>query len=192
MLTNIPNQTCLLFSKIFHSEICSSIMRANQNWFIFVILEGIVWLYRYTLSMCIYGWNSTCTELSEFSRARMGCKSALLIASNIIWLPLPESKVHVANTASIWGREDPGWPHISPIDFAIWVILHRSISWINAIATTSYTNHNIQSRSITLSQVCLLLIGWKEMGDIIQCRNTVDKQMRLSGFSRWRSKPAVP
>ena len=158
----------------------------------FCYLGGIVWLYSYTLSMCIYGWNSTCTELSEFSRAIIGCKPASLIVSDIIWLPAPDSKVHVANIASIWGRQDPSWPHISPIDFAIWVILHRSISWINAIVTISTANHNIHSRSITLSQVCLLLIGWKEMGDIIQCRNTVDKQMRLSGFSRWRSKPTVP
>ena len=33
----------------------------------------------------------------------------------------PESKVHGANMGSIWGRQDPGGPHVGPMNFAIWV-----------------------------------------------------------------------
>ena len=32
----------------------------------------------------------------------------------------PDSKVHGANMGPIWGREDPGGPHVSPMNYAIW------------------------------------------------------------------------
>ena len=32
---------------------------------------------------------------------------------------IPDSKVHGANMGPIWGRQDPGGPHVSPMDFAI-------------------------------------------------------------------------
>ena len=34
----------------------------------------------------------------------------------------PDSKVHGANMGSIWGRQDPGGPHVGPMNFVIWVI----------------------------------------------------------------------
>ena len=33
----------------------------------------------------------------------------------------PDSKVRGANMGSIWGRQDPGGPHVGPMNFAIWV-----------------------------------------------------------------------
>ena len=33
----------------------------------------------------------------------------------------PESQIHGANMGPIWGRQDPGGPHVGPMDFAIWV-----------------------------------------------------------------------
>ena len=33
----------------------------------------------------------------------------------------PNSKVHGAHMGSIWGRQDPGGPHVGPMNFAIWV-----------------------------------------------------------------------
>ena len=33
----------------------------------------------------------------------------------------PESKVHRTKMGSIWGREDPGGPHVGPMNFVIWV-----------------------------------------------------------------------
>ena len=33
----------------------------------------------------------------------------------------PDSKVHVANMGPIWGRQDPGGPHVGPMNFTIWV-----------------------------------------------------------------------
>ena len=35
----------------------------------------------------------------------------------------PDSKIHGANVGPIWGRQDPGGPHVGPINFAIWDII---------------------------------------------------------------------
>ena len=32
----------------------------------------------------------------------------------------PDSKVHGANMGPIWGGQDPGGPHVGPMNFAIW------------------------------------------------------------------------
>ena len=34
----------------------------------------------------------------------------------------PDSKVHGVNMGPIWGRQDPGGPHLGPMNFAIWDI----------------------------------------------------------------------
>ena len=34
----------------------------------------------------------------------------------------PDSKVHGANMGPIWGRQDPGGPHVGPLNFVIWVV----------------------------------------------------------------------
>ena len=37
------------------------------------------------------------------------------------WVPAtPDRKVHGANMGPIWGRQDPGGPHVGPMNFAIW------------------------------------------------------------------------
>ena len=33
---------------------------------------------------------------------------------------IPDSKVPGANTGPIWGRQDPGGPHVGPMNFVIW------------------------------------------------------------------------
>ena len=32
----------------------------------------------------------------------------------------PDSKVHRANVGPIWGRQDPGGPHVGHMNFTIW------------------------------------------------------------------------
>ena len=34
-----------------------------------------------------------------------------------------DNKVHGANMGPIWGRQDPGGPHVGPMNFAIWIII---------------------------------------------------------------------
>ena len=36
---------------------------------------------------------------------------------------IPDNKVHGVNMEPIWGRQDPGGPHVGPMNFAIWDIL---------------------------------------------------------------------
>ena len=38
----------------------------------------------------------------------------------------PESKVHGANVGPIWDRQDPGGPHVGPMNFAIWDIINQN------------------------------------------------------------------
>ena len=49
---------------------------------------------------------------------------AVFCCDNIISLDCPDSKVHGANMGPIWGRKDPGGPHVVPMNFAIWVDWH--------------------------------------------------------------------
>ena len=35
---------------------------------------------------------------------------------------LPDSKLHGANMGPIWGRQDPGGPHVGPMNFVIWAV----------------------------------------------------------------------
>ena len=39
------------------------------------------------------------------------------------WNDFPDSKIHGANKGPIWGRQDPGGPHVGPMNFAIWVMM---------------------------------------------------------------------
>ena len=41
------------------------------------------------------------------------------------WHHNPDSKVHGANMGPTWGWQDPGGPHVSPMDLAIWEITHK-------------------------------------------------------------------
>ena len=43
----------------------------------------------------------------------------------------PDSKVHGANMGPIWGRQDPGGPHVGPMNFVIWegFHVHNVIMW---------------------------------------------------------------
>ena len=38
----------------------------------------------------------------------------------------PDSKVHGANMGPTWVRQDPGGPHVGPMNFAIWVYIEIS------------------------------------------------------------------
>ena len=53
---------------------------------------------------------------------------------------VPESKVHGANVGAIWGRQDPGGPHVGPMNFAIWGVVFPSneVIWILHATTKDY------------------------------------------------------
>ena len=37
----------------------------------------------------------------------------------------PDSKIYGANMGPIWGRQDPGGPHVGLMNFAIWVATQK-------------------------------------------------------------------
>ena len=43
----------------------------------------------------------------------------------------PDNKVHGANMGPIWSRQDPGGPHVGPMNFAIWGMYTRNWSFMN-------------------------------------------------------------
>ena len=54
------------------------------------------------------------TECHVCTILKLGC---------LVWSSNPDSKVHGANMGPIWGRQDPGGPHVGPMNFAIWEYL---------------------------------------------------------------------
>ena len=72
-----------------------------------VTIAGIMRLYFLKLK----------TRLAAVSCARW---SLLMRFSDSPFMKLPDSKVHGANMGPIWGRQDPGGPHVGPMNFAIW------------------------------------------------------------------------
>ena len=62
----------------------------------------------------------------------------------------PNSKVHGDNMGPIWGRQDPGGPHVGPMNFAIWDSLH-------AYLFNSFGEKKIMSRLVLL--FCLFVTG---------------------------------
>ena len=45
----------------------------------------------------------------------------------------PNGKVRGANMVSIWGRQDPGGPHVGTLNLAIWVTVWRNIHMANKV-----------------------------------------------------------
>ena len=40
-----------------------------------------------------------------------------------------DSKAREANMGPIWGRQDPGGPHVGPMNFAIWDDMFHNYTW---------------------------------------------------------------
>ena len=53
--------------------------------------------------------------------------------SSVVNSDYPDSKVHGANMGPIWGRQDPGGPHVGPMNFAIRELFWRMICIINQL-----------------------------------------------------------
>ena len=81
---------------------------------------------------------------------------------------LPDSKVHEANMGPIWGRQDPGGPHVGPRNFAtrdcIWI--NRGYQGvINIINNLFNVIHNIL-RYILLLGYCWYISEYKQFEKI--------------------------
>ena len=60
-----------------------------------------------------------------------------------------DSKVHGANMGPIWGRQDPGGPHVGPMNLAIWgtmVMMHQLFSTCRSF-NIFFRGHWVYSKS---------------------------------------------
>ena len=84
-------------------------------------------LWGQPLSLCTqYRFLRTATDLNWMCcQLEFGKILLLKIHDFLLWNPQktscnnPGSKVHGANMGPIWGRQDPGGPHVGPMDLAI-------------------------------------------------------------------------
>ena len=51
---------------------------------------------------------------------------------------IPNSKVHWANVAPIWDRQDPGGPHVAPMNFTIWYGQVQSLIFVLLFLSLHY------------------------------------------------------
>ena len=64
-----------------------------------------------------------------------------------LFISYPDSKVPGANMGPIWGRQDPGGPHVGPRNFAIWV----GIEYLNVLKSSVPSTFNMKlNKSVTL------------------------------------------
>ena len=102
-------------------------------------------------------------------RVTMGC---LLRVQDLIYVLLsasailhPDSKVHGANMGPTWGRQDPGGPHVGPMNFAIWagIILcmrpaNERLTILQLDANFTWSCHNMEMLS-PLLPLCLMEVS---------------------------------
>ena len=70
----------------------------------------------------------------------------------------PDNKVHGANMVPIWGRQDPGGPHVGPMNFAIWVLVTRLAAYIRAASALLYRQVSLNWHT----KICMgrFIIAW--------------------------------
>ena len=69
--------------------------------------------------------NDICPTSFLFIKSFVYWPCSYITVNNNRWIIYPDSKVHGANFGPIWGRQDPGGPHVGRMNFAIWVVLFR-------------------------------------------------------------------
>ena len=127
-----------------------------------------IWLYSTCqASLCL--WKKICgrplhnrvlamtcyTGNARHTRMRVGLKITIKITI------FPDSKVHGANMAPIWGRQDPGGPHVGPMNFAIWdtffedMYSFRQMKTVYFIKTPAWRTDNVFRVNIWMR-----LINW--------------------------------
>ena len=59
-----------------------------------------------------------------------------------------DSNVHGANMGPIWGRQEPGGPHVGPMNFTIWVI-----TWIRLASTFLSCNWFVHYNDVIMGAI---------------------------------------
>ena len=132
-----------------------------------------VWVHINSFSTQLkpfFNWmisNNPNSNLKALYVRRYKMKDILLLKCFPMSFPgwsLPDSKVHGANMGPIWGWQNPGGPHVVPMNFAIWAgsqyvnksAYKRALEWP--------PTQNSPTRIITQQQKTIGIICW------IQCK----------------------
>ena len=115
-----------------------------------------------------YSWNKNlCLQIFIKS-----CRIDYMSCHHCSWLIVhPDSKVHGTNTGPIWGRQDPGEPHVGPMNLAIWACIHHRLAFCEEwhCRSLNLCNHHLQMISLdhisyTISVMCCnQLCNYSEM-----------------------------
>ena len=95
-------------------------------------------------------------------------------------LTYPDNKVHGANMRPIWGRQDPGGPHVGLMNFAIWVVLFINDSIWSLICTIWYLFWlgNVWKWGLFANAVHMAAKKWPKVTDCIY-------PIMLRNFGAW-------
>ena len=88
--------------------------------------QGITWTNHDPVHLFMYA--SFGLNMFWYSTIELSCFFSLNIEGNN-----PDSKVRGANMGPIWGRQDPGGPHVGHMDLAIWesvLTIYHTVSYI--------------------------------------------------------------
>ena len=128
---NFFGRNYLLFMKFFHL-LNNHLASRRNNWFANLLLACLYawWINVQCLFACTMQW------MQEWVRPKYMYHWIVLTCGRI-----PDNKVHGADMGPIWGRQDPGGPHVGPMNFAIWdgVMVFIAMPWMSS----SLTYYNI-------------------------------------------------
>ena len=85
-----------------------------------------------------------------------------LKACNLMQVNNPDSKVHGANMGPIWGWQDPGGPHVGPMNLVVWEAIVYILQMFWRVLTMYYEATTLYWFSITMyctGPVFCLLLG---------------------------------
>ena len=80
------------------------------------------WWLVYWHKFALLGLNELITWLIWAKQVKKGTLQSWKAVSIMLNHQLPDSKVHEANMGPIWGRQDPGGPHVGHRNLAIWAV----------------------------------------------------------------------
>ena len=94
-----------------------------------VAYQGATYIRGLTVSLacCSPAYGNGLTQLSPLTTTSQATAATITTPTT---QDHPESKVHGANMGPIWSQEDPGGPHVGPMNFAI-----RAITAIDRVGT---------------------------------------------------------
>ena len=98
----------------------------------YIVMKGPIVIWSITVQYCV-------KHCSDSAKIRI-----------TIWAHkghYPDSKIHGANMGPTWGRQDPGGPHVRPMNFAIWVYILPSSATLSVLC--NYFTENLKCHDRT-------------------------------------------